>query len=134
MREKSFGIIPVYKRGREHLYLVVKHRAGHWAFPKGHAEKGESDIEAATRELREETGINQIRICKTKIFEEEYSFTRKKKKVKKTVTYFLGTVSKKRVSIQLDELCGYRWVNFKRALALLTFDEAKGMLKQVLVR
>ena len=28
---------------------------GHWDFPKGHVDKGETEIETATRELEEET-------------------------------------------------------------------------------
>ena len=33
---------------------------GHWDFPKGHVDKGETEIETATRELEEETGIKNI--------------------------------------------------------------------------
>ena len=37
---------------------MVKHRAGgHWAFPKGHVEKGETETETAVREVLEETGV-----------------------------------------------------------------------------
>ena len=33
------------------------HGGGHWDFPKGHIDEGESEIQTALRELEEETGI-----------------------------------------------------------------------------
>ena len=38
--------------------LMVKHNAGHCAFPKGHVEEGETEFETAIRETKEETGID----------------------------------------------------------------------------
>ena len=38
------------------LFLLIQHQAGHWAFPKGHANPGESPAETARREFAEETG------------------------------------------------------------------------------
>ena len=48
--ERSFGVVPVWKDvdGRV-LFLLIQHHSGHWAFPKGHAHIGETDIEAALR-------------------------------------------------------------------------------------
>ena len=56
-QDSAVGIIPVYKQGDRFLFCLVKHADGHWGFPKGHKEEGESDEGAALRELREETGI-----------------------------------------------------------------------------
>jgi len=55
MKERSFGAVVVDEKGR---YLLVKHRyGGHWDFPKGHMEGDESPLEAALREVLEETGL-----------------------------------------------------------------------------
>ncbi|MBD3304395.1 NUDIX domain-containing protein, partial [Candidatus Woesearchaeota archaeon] len=49
----SGGII--FNNGK---YLLVKHKeGGHWDFPKGHAEEGETEEETALREIYEETGL-----------------------------------------------------------------------------
>ena len=56
--EKSCGAI-VYRRHHGNLeILLIKHvNSGHWSFPKGHVEEGETEVETATREIKEETGI-----------------------------------------------------------------------------
>ena len=61
--EKSCGAV-VFRRyhGNTEL-LLIKHTAGgHWSFPKGHVEKGETEEETAVREVYEETHI-QIDLC-----------------------------------------------------------------------
>lgn len=57
-RRRSFGGILRRQDGPEPRYLVVKaRRSGIWSFPKGHAKKEELALEAAKREIWEETGI-----------------------------------------------------------------------------
>lgn len=56
-REVSYGIVPLrYMEGGWQI-LLIRHHAGHWTFPKGHADRGESPQQTAERELREETGL-----------------------------------------------------------------------------
>ena len=43
-------------------YLLLNYPAGHWDFPKGRIEKGETEIETARREIKEETDISKIKI------------------------------------------------------------------------
>ena len=47
---------------------------GHWGFPKGHQDAGESEKETAIRELKEETGIDAVNLLEDKTFTEHYSF------------------------------------------------------------
>ncbi len=37
--------------------LVIRHAEGQWVFPKGHLERGETELEAALREVAEEAGV-----------------------------------------------------------------------------
>src|SRR5947209_4566819 len=50
----------VYLRTSEGIkFLLLYRRGSYWNFPKGHFEPGESTIDAALRELEEETGIKK---------------------------------------------------------------------------
>ncbi len=77
----SCGVIPIVFDGSGRRYLLVQHHAGHWSFPKGHPEKGESPLSAARRELEEETGIGRVEVLKRPAFEERYVFRKRSGKV-----------------------------------------------------
>lgn len=55
--EKSCGAIVFRRDHGKLLYLVLQHTAGHWSFPKGHIEEGETETETAQREILEESGL-----------------------------------------------------------------------------
>ena len=53
------GVIAVVRRG-DQLLLAQRSKGGYigrWGFPGGHIERGETAVEAAMRELSEETGV-----------------------------------------------------------------------------
>jgi len=58
-------IAAVIRRGDEYLVCqrpIYKRHGGLWEFPGGKCEEGESDFEAARRELREELGVDVVRV------------------------------------------------------------------------
>ena len=128
MKDKSFGVIPIRQQAGDFQYLLVQHHAGHWAFPKGHAENGENDIAAARRELLEETGISDVRLLENVSLSETYYFRRGTQTVAKTVRYFLGLVGQAEVRIQAAEIKAYRWASYEEALGLITFDENRRII------
>lgn len=57
--EKSCGAIVYRKSHGNTEILLIKHiNSGHWSFPKGHMETGETEVETAVREIKEETSID----------------------------------------------------------------------------
>lgn len=127
--ERSYGIIPIRRKGRGWETLLVKHGKGHWAFPKGHPEKDESPQEAASRELFEETALRVARILPREPLKEFYTFKHEGRLVEKSVLYFLAEVEGE-VQIQAREIEDFRWVSFEEASKLATFPEAKTLSLQ----
>ena len=118
--EASFGIIPVIKKNDAIHYLLIKHHAGHWGFPKGHAEPGESARQSACREFEEETGINDYTILGSQSFEETYEIIKKGRDIVKTVTYFPALCNQKNVIIQTEEIADYLWLNYQNCEKQIT--------------
>lgn len=127
----SYGIIPIRERKGVREFLLIKHNKGHWAFPKGHKEKGETILEAARRELFEETGLRVSRFFSRKKFVEKYTFKEKRRLVFKIVTYFLGVSHSGRVKISKEEISDYLWLSYEKALKKITFKQNKETLKEI---
>lgn len=131
MKEESFGIVPILQRqGKDH-FLVVQHQAGHWGFPKGHAEAGETEVETACREFEEETGIHNYQLINPTPFQEVYTLTKKGQTITKTVTYFLALVQSEQVQCQAKEIRDYDWLPLEAALERITYSQSKQLLLQV---
>ena len=64
-QEKSCGAIILRKQNKTIETLLVKHTKGHWAFAKGHVEENETEEETALREIKEETGLNNLKVVAT---------------------------------------------------------------------
>lgn len=122
--EKSAGIV-IFDGAR---YLLLRYDAGHWDLPKGHVEIGESEHEAALRELQEETGLSAVMVPG---FEERihYVFTKGGKPVKKEVVFFVGKPIGADVVLS-DEHNDFAWLAFDDAVKKLTFETAREVLRK----
>ena len=54
--QRSAGAVLFTRRGNE--CVLVRSRTGEWGLPKGHLEAGETEAQAAVREVLEETGAH----------------------------------------------------------------------------
>ena len=101
-REKSCGVLVLRQQVDELYVVLLRHRfGGHWSFPKGHVEAGESERQTALREVREETGLTGIKLMDGFRESVEYS---PKPGVKKQVVYFLGTTEQEKLIRQEEEI------------------------------
>ena len=99
-----------------------------WAFPKGKLNRNESSVQAALREVQEETGW-RCRI-EQELPKSQYWFQRQGKRVKKTVRWFLMT-PEEQVGQHDGEVEEALWVPISEALARLTYDADRAMLRRV---
>ena len=60
--ETSAGGVVMHAGEDEPRYLLIRDSYGNWGFPKGHLETGERPEDAALREVREETGLDHVRV------------------------------------------------------------------------
>lgn len=123
MREESCGAIIYY----DNEFLLLHYEAGHWGFPKGNKERGETKLETAIREIKEETGLKNLKFTD---FEKDinYFYKREGKTIYKTVTYFLAKSTTKDVTISWEHT-GFAWVPYEEALETLTYSTTKEVLK-----
>lgn len=122
-REKSCGGV-VYKiENGTPYFLLIKHRkGGHWAFPKGHMEFGESERETARREIREETGVSGKFI---KGFRRSVSYMIRGT-IHKEVVYFLYEISPDSVIVKQEEEIGQaEFVAADQVMERLTYENDK---------
>jgi bis(5'-nucleosidyl)-tetraphosphatase len=130
--DQSMGVIVFFQFPRSVKYLLIKHRKGHWSFPKGHADKGETKLETALRELKEETGVTKIQLLKKSVLlKEVYKFANGKGiKILKKVNYFIAEAKSRKVKIDYNEVVNYKWCTLKAGLEKITFSESVSILKK----
>lgn len=117
--EKSCGAVIEYN-GK--ILLVQQKKSGNIGFPKGHIQNKESEVETATREVLEETGIaidivENIRYSLTYI---------QNKNINKKVVYFLAHPKENfKLNKQKSEISNILWVEKDKVKDILTYDNLK---------
>jgi len=109
-------------------YLVLHYPAGHWDFPKGAVEKGETEEQAATREIFEESSLRVGSFVPNFRKVIEYHYRRQDGLVHKRVVFFLAKSDITTVKISFEH-SGYDWLAFDQSLRRLTFENAKNVLR-----
>ena len=133
LTDQSFGVVPVFREAGGLKFLLVQHHAGHWGFPKGHPEEDETPVETARRECLEETGVELSELIESPAFEEVYSFRKRSgKPVQKTVTFFVGFAASMEAVKQEEEIAALSWGDAQATMDLLSFEEGRALLAEVL--
>ena len=127
-REFSAGGVVV--RDGEVVAIVPTRRAADGsrvlALPKGHVDGEETPVQAATREVREETGIVAEPV--TELGETRYWYRRDGRTVGKAVTFFLFAHRGGDIDDHDDEVEEVRWLPLERAAQELSHAAEREMV------
>jgi len=128
-REKSCGAIVFYLKENKEQVLLIKHsNSGHWSFPKGHVEAGETEVETAVREIFEETGVKANLDTR---FREVVTYS-PKKDVIKDVIYFFGTSDSYETVKQESEVSEIMWVDISKVLKCVSYRNDKELVTKAI--
>ena len=109
----SAGVIVVRKQAGDWQYLFLR-AFRNWDFPKGETEPGESFLEAAVRDTREETGITELDFSWGEVFKETAPYNRGTKLAR----YYLAQTSEDQVVFAVNPRIGgpehheVRWLSY----------------------
>ena len=131
---KAAGIVPYLIDEDGLKFLLIKNNLG-WEFPKGHIEGVETDLQAAKREMKEETGLTSFTVDPrfkyiSKYFLNKNYETGEKLDIPqpKTVTYFLAkTFNIQKISLSFEHH-SYGWFTPEEANKKLYFSKKREVL------
>ena len=124
-KEKSCGCIVI----NDGKVLLVRHNKGHWDFPKGHVEPGETEEQTAKREVKEETNID-VEINTNFRYLNNYNI--EEKQIEKDVILFIAKPISLERKPQETEVNVVEWVDINEALELITHTNSKNILKKAI--
>lgn len=111
-------------------FLLIRDSYDNWGFPKGHLEDGESPAEAALRETAEETGLERL-VLQGPIRVIDWHFRFRGRQIHKYCHFFLFESLGGEACPQVEEgITACRWCTLPEALEVLSYDNARGVLKR----
>ncbi len=116
---------------REKVLLLVRSFGDEVRLPKGHVELGESAVATALREVREESGYDDLEII-APLGQQLVSFSVGSRAIRRTENYFLMQLRPgSQVTCQPGEAqFSPRWVVWEEALTQLTFEAEREWIRR----
>lgn len=119
--EKSAGAIIWRRKQNKIQYLLIQsqpspHFASAWFFPSGHLEKGETQLQAAQREVYEEVGLKpKFNPNRSKSF----SYHQDQQNEKEVTFYLAQHEEPQTLKLQTSEIRQAQWLNYEDAMQLI---------------
>jgi len=135
-RNREFSAGGVVVRGEDTIVIVPVRRAADGrkvvALPKGHIDPGETAVEAAAREVREEAGVEAEPV--EKLGDVRYWYQRSGKRIAKQVEFFLCEYRSGDPADHDSEVEVARWMPLAEAVKELSYKGEREMVERALER
>ena len=106
---------------RREILLVYNHETDSWTYPKGHVNPGESLLEAALREIEEETSMKNLNlVCELPVYERP---TRQQKGKIKVMHMYLFTSEQEDTKSNTADIARIRWVPIQEVAGYFSYQE-----------
>uniref|UniRef100_A0A5S6QPX4 Bis(5'-nucleosyl)-tetraphosphatase [asymmetrical] n=1 Tax=Trichuris muris TaxID=70415 RepID=A0A5S6QPX4_TRIMR len=132
MTERAAGFV-VFKRVDglvKYLLLQASDQDHHWTPPKGHLDEGETDLDAAIRETREESGLQPQDYAIIPDFRHVMRYLAHGKP--KEVVYMLAELRNDDTQVRLsEEHMKFDWCPLLEACQLVKYPDAISLLQEV---
>ena len=110
------------ERGEIEVLLIHRDAQRDWSFPKGKREPGESDVECALREVREETGLR----CALDAELPPVSYHDRRGRAKVVRYWAMRPIAG--LAAAHNEIDAVRWLGVDAAASLLTYPRDRELL------
>lgn len=132
--ERSAGGVVVRGADGATRVLLIRDPYENWGLPKGHVEPGEAARDAAVREVREETGLDDV-VVEDEIATIDWYFRHDEQVVHKFCTFFLMRSERGEAVPERDEgITDCVWVGLDEVADHITYDNARAVVQQVVER
>ena len=126
VREPTAGGV-IFRRGSGKTpdveILLIADSKGRWTIPKGHIEEGETARQAAQREIREETGLQEMKVLDW-LGKINFRYRRGSSLVLMTTEIFLVRAEGKSESVKPEKwMTSLAWMSAQDALEKIEYDD-----------
>ena len=123
VEQSAGGVVIRTIEGTPHA-LVIRDPYKKWGLPKGHSEAGESLQEAALREVREETGLQDLRLGE-ELVTIDWVFRVQGRRIHKFATFYLMYSDRgDPVPEEAEGITECEWVPLEEAPRRISYDNA----------
>lgn len=120
----------VFRRtSRSLTFLLIRDPYENWGLPKGHIEGAESPLEAALREVEEETGLRSL-LAVGELPTIDWYFRDRGRLIHKFCHFFLvESVSGEAIPQEAEGITECLWCPLESALETITYENAREVLR-----